>query len=251
MRMMFQTFLDTTVSLLEVLGEFSAKHEPVDVKDLIDRYTTDVISSCAFGIECNSLKNPDSELVKIGKITMRSLDFRIKVMFLIPERILELFNVRLMPKHIEDYFISIVKNTVDYREKNGVQRNDFMQCLIQLKNGYEIKDNDDDGQDKTRVQNLTLKQVAAECFVFYTAGFETSAVTIAMALLELTLNQNVQERLREEIHSCLKGSDGKITYEGLMEMKYLEQVVNGKLYLIYSKIFFKIFLYIQGDSEPL
>lgn len=234
MRMMFETFLDTTVALLDVLGEFSAKHEPLEVKDLSDRYTTDVLSSCAFGIQSNSLKNSDSELVKIGKITMRSLDFRIKVMFLIPDRILEFFNARMMPKHIENYFISLVRNTVEYREKNNVQRNDFMQCLIQLKNGYEIKDSEGIGEGKTRtMQKLTLNQVAAECFVFYTAGFETSAVTISMALLELALNQNIQERLRNEINSHLKETDGKITYEALMEMKYLDQVVNGNLFLIY------------------
>lgn len=235
MRMMFQTFLDTTVSLLDVLGEFSSKNEPLEVKDLIDLYTTDVISSCAFGIESNTLKNQNSEIVKYGKISMRSLDFRIKVMFLVPDRILEFFNVKLMPKHIEDYFISIVRQTIEFREKNDIQRNDFLQCLMQLKNGYEVKDGENIGQGKTKaLQKLTLNQVVAECFAFYIAGFETSSVTISMALLELALNQDIQERLRNEIMSCVKETDGKITYEALMEMKYLDQVVNGKLIQLLS-----------------
>lgn len=38
-----------------------------EIKELMARYATDVISSCAFGIDSNSLKNPDSDFRKNGK----------------------------------------------------------------------------------------------------------------------------------------------------------------------------------------
>ncbi len=38
----------------------------VDIKDFFARYTTDVIGSCAFGIEANSLANPESDFIKNG-----------------------------------------------------------------------------------------------------------------------------------------------------------------------------------------
>lgn len=48
------------------------------------------------------------------------------------------------------------------------------------------------------------------------------------ALYELALNQTVQDRLRREINDVIERHNGKITYDGLMEMTYLDQVVYGE-----------------------
>lgn len=47
-------------------------------------------------------------------------------------------------------------------------------------------------------------------------------------LHELSLNQEIQERARKSIQEVLARHDGKITYESLNEMTYLEQIINGK-----------------------
>jgi cytochrome P450 family 9 len=46
--------------------------EPSDVlslelKELFTKYTNDVIATAAFGIQCNTLENPDNEFYKMGK----------------------------------------------------------------------------------------------------------------------------------------------------------------------------------------
>lgn len=65
MKLMFPLVKDCGDKLAQVLESMSS--EPFDVKDLCARYTTDVIGTCAFGIEIHSLENPDSEFRTMGK----------------------------------------------------------------------------------------------------------------------------------------------------------------------------------------
>lgn len=98
-----------------------------------------------------------------------------------------------------------------------------MQLLIQLNKGgltTERKNDDKDGF-------ITMNELAAQAFVFYLAGFETSSTAMTFALYELALNQEMQDKAREEIKAVLKRYDGKVTYEGIMEMQYMQKVLEG------------------------
>lgn len=227
MKMMFQTFVDTTVGLLDTLKEISSKNDPIELKDLFERYTSDVVGSCVFGIECNSLKYPNSEFLATGRAIINSMNFRIAMMYLIPDKILHFFNVRLSPKFTEHFFRDTVQNTIKYREENNIQRTDVLQSLMELKKN-------------SNEEMLTLNQIAAECLVCYTAGYETSSSTMTMAILELALNRNIQNKLRQEINACLQSSEGNITYDAIMNMEYLDQVVTGKFSTYSSKFFYRI-----------
>lgn len=50
--------------------------------------------------------------------------------------------------------------------------------------------------------------------------------------MELAFNQDIQEKLREEILEKAKQSDGKMSYESLQEMTFLNQIINGILYFL-------------------
>jgi cytochrome P450 len=75
---------------------------------------------------------------------------------------------------------------------------------------------------------FSMNSLAAQAFVFFIAGFETSSTTMTFCIYELSLHQDIQERVREEIDVVLKKHDGKITYEAIQEMEYLDKVVSGK-----------------------
>lgn len=234
--MMFKTFMACTDGLIDVLQEQINLQDPVDIKDIVARYTTDIIGSCAFGIECNSLKHPESMFRQYGRRIFEMSWFeemRNLIFFIFPTRILKILKLKQMPKDLENFFINVVRSTIVYRESMQIHRKDFIQLLLEIKNNGQVSEDkeDSDLNGKKSTENpLTLNEMAAQCFVFFLAGFETSATTMTFALLELALNQDIQNKLREEIDTTLDKYYGKISYDAVMEMTYLDKVVHGNVY---------------------
>jgi len=68
----------------------------------------------------------------------------------------------------------------------------------------------------------------AQALTFLTAGYETSGSTLSFALYELALHPEIQQRMRVEIMQVLSKHDGKLTYDGIQNMSYLDRVVSGE-----------------------
>jgi len=127
--------------------------------------------------------------------------------------------LKINVQDVEDFYSRIVRETIDYRLKTKERRNDFMDSLIDMYQ-KEQGGNTEDG--------LSFNEVLAQAFIFFLAGFETSSTTMGFALYELARNQDVQDKVRKEINNVIEKHNNEITYEGIKEMKYLEQVVMGK-----------------------
>jgi cytochrome P450 family 6 len=77
----------------------------------------------------------------------------------------------------------------------------------------------------TDIHRFSLGEVAAQCFVFFIAGFETSSTAAQFALYELARNPDIQKKLQEEIDEVSRQHGGKITYEAVQGMELLDRVV--------------------------
>ncbi|XP_029670025.1 probable cytochrome P450 6a20 [Formica exsecta] len=75
------------------------------------------------------------------------------------------------------------------------------------------------------VNKLTMLEAAAQAYVFFLAGFETSSTTATYCLYELAQHQGIQDKIRQEIDEMLK-QHGGLTYNAVNEMIYLHKVVN-------------------------
>jgi len=74
---------------------------------------------------------------------------------------------------------------------------------------------------------LTHDDLTAQATVFFLAGFETSSTVMSFACLEIAVNNDIQKKAQLEIDETLNNHDGKLTYDALKEMKYLDCIVQG------------------------
>ncbi|KAL9693610.1 hypothetical protein quinque_012895 [Culex quinquefasciatus] len=224
---MFNTMQEIGDEFVECFGRYEEREEAVDVKTLCGWFTCDVIGSCAFGLNCNSLKNEESELITIANRLFKTspIDAMWQFFFMSFRDLSAKLRLLILPRDIAKYFMTLIPETVTYREQNNVTRPDFLQLLIQLKNKGTV----DGAEQESSGETLTMNQVVAQSFVFMLGGFETTSTALTFALFELANNPEIQEKVRVEVSSVLARHDGKITYDALKEMTYLEQVVNETL----------------------
>jgi len=140
MKMMFQTLVDCGHELSSILEKCASNEEVIEVKDILARYSTDIIASCAFGIQCNCLKNPDAEFRQWGR-KFFAPSFRNAITGVLSQlfpSVLSVLRLNPIDAKVSKYFRNMVEDTVNYRESNNVTRNDFMQLLIHIKNKVNV-----------------------------------------------------------------------------------------------------------------
>ncbi|KAH8355093.1 hypothetical protein KR093_005415, partial [Drosophila rubida] len=230
MKHMFGSVVEVGDRLASTMGNYAAAAAAdggdVEIKELCARFTTDVIGTCAFGLECNSLADPNAEFRAKGRMLFEKPRHKqfIQGFIFTNANLARKMRLKAFPDELHDFFLNAVRSTVDHRLKNGIKRNDFLDQLIQLRAENQEEARQGKGIDLSK--GLTIEQMAAQSFVFFIAGFETSSSTMAFCLYELALQQDIQQRLREEIETVLKEvSDGEITYDAIAQMTYLEQVL--------------------------
>ncbi|XP_078694320.1 cytochrome P450 3A6-like [Branchiostoma floridae x Branchiostoma belcheri] len=219
--------------LLGNIDNFREKGESFDTKELTGAFTTDVIARTGYGLDVDSQRNPEDPFVVNLKKAF-SFNFKNPVLWLfcmfpsLMKPILEKFNYSFMDKDATDFFYNILEQVMEMRQ-DGQGRVDFMQLMMDAH-----KDDDVDSSDtqETKVQEtkkpLTKDDVVANAFLLFIAGYETTATTMAFTLYNLALNQEAQDRVREEINQVMEDRD-LVDYEAVHNMPYLDMCVNETL----------------------
>lgn len=195
----------------------------IEITDVMARYNTDIIVSCAFGMQCNSLFDANSEFRAVGKKMLAFDRMRLYKLYgaMLFRRAARAMGFRLLHEDVSKFIIAMCRQTIDQRREKQIKRKDFMQLMIDM---Y------DDGRDETNQEghSLTLEEIAANVFLFFFAGFETSSTAMTYTLFELAQNHDIQSRVRREINDICGKYNNEVTYEALMEMPLLDRVIYGE-----------------------
>ncbi|XP_064334233.1 cytochrome P450 3A29-like [Camelus dromedarius] len=211
--------------LLRNLRREAEKGKPVTMKDIFGPYSMDVITSTSFGVNVDSLNNPQDPFVKNGKKLLRFdfLDPLLIISMLFPFLcpVLEVLNFSLFPKSAVNFFIRSLERIKESRLKDErTHRVDFLQLMINSQNSKEIE----------RYKTLSDQEMAAQGITFLLAGYEPTADSISLLMYKLAVEPEVQQKLQEEIDAVLP-SKFPPSYESLEQLEYLDMVLSELLRL--------------------
>lgn len=114
------------------------KEKEIDMKDLCAKFTTDVIGSTAYGLNVNSLNNPNAEFRKYGKMIFDYgyiRGFEMLASFFFPN-LARWTNLKTFGKDSSDFLREVFWKTMNQRMESGERRNDLIDILIDLKKTY-------------------------------------------------------------------------------------------------------------------
>ncbi|XP_011864467.1 PREDICTED: cytochrome P450 6k1-like [Vollenhovia emeryi] len=140
--------LDTYLESLK-LGD---QGKEMDIKELIAKFTTDIIGTVAYRLNVNSLNNPDAEFRRHDKLIfdfnfIHALAFL--AMFFLPHIINITGITKTFAKESSIFLRKVFWETISQRVKSGGKRNYLIDTLIELRNTYG--DQDMGGFSKQRI----------------------------------------------------------------------------------------------------
>ncbi|KAF2887244.1 hypothetical protein ILUMI_18929 [Ignelater luminosus] len=247
MKFMFQLISECAEKFTEYFEKQSDKVVSVEMKEMFTRFTNDAIATTAFGVTVDSLNEKNNEFYLMGQEFSnvggaRALRF---VGYSVFPALMRLLRISMFPSSFTDFFRCIIKETIEVREKHGTVRPDMIHLLLQTRAGKSLKEDDHNVDEigfavvdepstvKAEIQSrktpLTDDEITAQALLFFSAGFETTATLSCFMSYELAVNPDIQEILQKEIDEALDKCNGKITYDVLLGMKYMDMVVSETL----------------------
>ncbi|XP_069676206.1 cytochrome P450 9e2-like [Periplaneta americana] len=200
----------------------------VELKDLFTRYTNDVIATSAFGIGCDSLNKPKNEFYEMMKDLTNFGGVRALIVFafMFSPKLVKMLNLKSMSKSALNFFRNLMHDTMATREAKDIFRPDLVHILMQAKK-ETVQPNGTTGLEST--PKWEDDDLTAQAVNFFFAGFDMSSTLLCFASHLLATHPDIQSRLQKEIDEILENDEGKLTYEAVHSMKYLDMVVSETL----------------------
>lgn len=170
MRQMVPIIVEVGDKLKTVLSKRIETNPEPEYKEILSCFSTDLIGTCAFGIECSSLEGKNEEFRKMSlkAFTVKPYSLLTKLIKTTYPDLARWLGYKTTHDDVSAFFLKLVKEVVEYREAEKIKRNDFMDLLMQLKN-EGVLEGEESKSRGMKIEKLTMNEVAAQVFVFFIA----------------------------------------------------------------------------------
>ncbi|CAG2170770.1 unnamed protein product [Oppiella nova] len=222
----------------------------VELKRLMGAYTMDVIVSCAVATKTNTYADPNNPFTTRAFTFVNHPVWKGVLAMLLPSVIVNTNIYRRIVSHGSNerkFFNNFTRSLIQKRKENNEKHNDFLQLLMDA----EIPDGDvreasdaneahhvNEGRDEMAAnveafkgvleKKLTEDEILAQCFLFFTTGYETTATTLSICTYELALNPGLQDRLYGETKEAFN-EKGEMDYDVLSRLPFLDALLSETL----------------------
>ena len=213
MKAMMVFMHESTKKLMEALKG----QKEVETKEIMGKFSMDVLASCAFGVDGDFFSESESPFVTNAKAIFTADKWAALrgMMLVLPFgiKILNGLGYSVTAKETE-FFCDVVTSTLKHRKESKTRRNDLIDMLSDAMKGdlkQEEETNLDQFDQDTKLKDHIQKKdydefsIVATVIVLLISGYDTTGSLLAWALYELAKNQSIQDSLFEEIDSNTEG----------------------------------------------
>ncbi|CAG7833966.1 unnamed protein product [Allacma fusca] len=240
-RRMFNIYNSSVKKMIKFIKNEIPKNNEMELRPVLSNLAMDVIASAAFGVESNLFEDQDNLFVKMGKDIQMTFGGKAMMKFFLGSVFPKLgskLKLAFLNPDADRFMSKLVMDVLNHRQHTGEKRDDFLQLMIEAKQG-KLKAEDDsqlDAHEKDAklkdVESklaLTDELIIAQSLVFFLGGFDTLEGLLSFAVYELAINPEIQERLYQEVKAAADKNGGEFSYDILNSLEYLHMVVSETL----------------------
>ncbi|CAH1760283.1 7200_t:CDS:2 [Entrophospora sp. SA101] len=200
-------------------NDIDKKSAIIDIGHYMGRASLDVICLTGFDSEINSLTGISRLADSLSALfdnkhgsAFNSISSLFPILKSLPLKINQ--DIENASIEIEEITRKLVQDKFDKLKEGKLDSNDLVSVLVKASYGQEIDQS----------ERMSFEEIRNQIMTFLIAGHETTGVMMTWGLYYLSKDQEIQDKLREEIVKEFPNKDSELNFDQINSMEYLNAV---------------------------